>query len=355
MADPSKTEEATPRRRDEFRKKGNIAKSPEISAASILLACVLLLNATGAFIWHSFEDIMTYSLRHVMLTPLNDANVGNLGVYYMFKVTVIMGPLLLLAFAVAYISNLLQVGFLYTLEPISPKLSKIDPIAGFGRLFSKRSLGQLVKSIAKVLVIGYLAYSIVQKDIPLFLSYIYMPLSAITVSLAGVMMEIALKVALLYIVIAIIDYFFQRYMLSTDMRMTKQEIRDEHRRQEGSPEIKNEIRRRQREMGQRRMMQKVPQADVIVTNPFHIAIALQYDAHTMSVPKVIAKGARLIAEQIKELGRTHNIPIVENPEVARALYASTHVDHDIPGDLFNAVAEILTYVYKLSGKRFGIS
>ena len=354
MADPSKTENATPRKREEFRKKGSIAKSIEISTALILLTAYLVFRFTGPFIYNYIVYFFKYYLININKISITNDDMTKLVIQATIHILVITIPILVMIFLIVIIGNLLQVGFLITMEPIKPNLNKLNIIKGFKNLFSKRSLENLVKDLLKVAIIGYLVYSTIKTNIPVIVNFFNLDIQQSFFILCQIIMAILFKIIVAFIVIAVLDYLFQRYSLEEQMRMSKQEVKEEYKRTEGDPLVKGEIRRRQQEMARHRMMSEVPKADVVVTNPFHIAVALRYDAKKMVAPQVVAKGTRMIAENIKELARNNNVPIMENPPIARALYKSCKVGESITTELYSAVAEILTYIYKLSGKTFGI-
>jgi flagellar biosynthesis protein FlhB len=354
MADPSKTEKATPKRKQEARKKGNVAKSPEINTAITLLVAVILFRVGGKMLYQYLSYIATNYFSRLNEIPITMDNIYSVFLEVLFHILIIMAPIMLIFLAAAIISNLIQVGFLLSLDPIKPKLSKLNVIKGAKNLFSKNALANLFKSIAKVSVVAYLAYSTIRDNLSSIVNFFYQDVEANLMELGGIALSILTKITIAFVIIAILDYIFQRYKRAEEMKMSKQEVKDEYKRSEGDPLIKSAIRRKQLEMARRRMMTEVPKADVVVTNPVHVAVAISYDAKEMKAPKVVAKGMNKIAERIKELAKEHNIPLVENPPVARALYKACEVDKEIPADLYSTVAEILTYVYKLSGKTFGI-
>ncbi len=354
MADPSKTEKATPRRRQEARSKGNIAKSPEVSTAVTLLVAIIMLKVGGKTLYNYFAGFTKNYFTHLYEIEVNAESISSIGMEMLFHLLVILVPVMMIFFAVTILSNLLQVGFIITFEPIKPTLSKLSVIKGVQNLFSKNALATLIKSIAKVAVIGYLAFSTINDSLPLLVNFFFQGMETNLMAISGIALKILIKLTIAFIVIAILDYSFQRYNREQQLKMSKQEIKDEYKRTEGDPIVKSAIRRKQMEMARRRMMSEVPKADVVITNPVHLAVAISYNAKEMKAPKVVAKGMNKIAERIKEIAKENNIPIVENPPVARALFKACEVDKDIPSELYSTVAEVLTYVYKMSGKTFGI-
>ncbi len=354
MGDPSKTEKATSRRRDEFRKKGSVAKSTEVNTAVILLVAYLVLKVSGKYMYQQFSSMLRYYFENAHRIQVTEDNMMQIFINITVQSLLLTAPVIGSILIAVIIANILQFGLLVTWEPVKPSLTKINIIKGFKNLFSKKSIETLMKSLAKISVVGYIAYSTIRKDIPVIINFFNMDIQQSFFILCTIAMDVLYKIVLVFVIIAAIDYAFQRYTMEEQMKMSKQEIKEEHKRSEGDPLIKGEIRRRQQEMSRHRMMSEVPKADVVVTNPFHVAVAIRYDANSMRAPEVVAKGLRKVAEHIKEIARENDIPLVENPPVARALYKSAKVGKEIPSDLYSVVAEILTYIYKLSGKTFGI-
>ncbi|HAR64509.1 MAG: flagellar biosynthesis protein FlhB [Candidatus Margulisiibacteriota bacterium] len=354
MADPSKTENATPRRKQDARKKGQVAKSSEISATITFVAALLLLKFFGRGIMDQLKNYLQYILSHLHEMDFTHQNVLAYEMDAFIKMAVILLPFMLIIALAAVGVNYAQIGFFFSFEPIKPSFNKINPFTGFARIFSKRGLEMLVKSLLKIVVISWIVYGVIKKAIPDLIPLIDSDLTSAFFTIADVCYQISLRVAIFFIIISIADYYWQRHTHEESLKMSKQEVKDESKRTEGNPQIKGEIRRRMRQMMRSRMMTSVPKADVVVTNPTHIAVALLYDADNMVAPKVVAKGAQLIAEQIKDLAKESGVPIIENKPLARTLFKTVEIGEEIPQDLFNAVAEILTYVNKLTGKTFGL-
>lgn len=354
MADPSRSEKATARRRQDYRKKGSVAKSVEINTAAILLAAFLYLKFAGGFIYGHLLQIFRFYFENLNTIDVGQESLLNVAFNATFHIVILTVPFLLFMMLVVMVASWLQIGFMFTLEPIKPSFSKINILKGFQNLFSKRSLETLIKSLAKVIIIGYIVYSTIRKDIPIMIDFFNIPIENAFLILCKLAMDVLLKIILAFVVLAGIDYLFQRWQLEEQMKMTKQEIKEEYKRTEGDPTIKAEIRRRQHEMARHRMMQDVPKADVVITNPIHVAVAIKYNATEMRAPIVIAKGMNLVAEKIKQLATENDIPMVENPPLARALYKSAKVGKEIPADMYSVVAEVLTYLYRLKGKTFGV-
>jgi len=263
---------------------------------------------------------------------------------------IIMAPVMIAVFVMAMLTNVAQVGWLFSWEPLIPQPSKVSPIKGIGRLFSKHSLVELFKSIAKLTVVALVVYWTVKREMPRFASLGEMEVSSIALYILRVILKIFLRVSVAMIFLAVVDYAFQKWQFEQKLKMTKQEVKEELKQSEGDPLIKSRIRRVQQEMARRRMMQEVPKADVVVTNPVHLALALRYDSGVMNAPQVVAKGAGALAEKIKALAKEHHIPIVEDKELARRLYEVVEIGGEIPSAFYHAVAEVLTYVYRIKGK-----
>jgi len=354
MADPSKTEKATPRRRQEFRKKGSIAKSAEINTTFVLFSSILILKFGGKYIYLFISDTLKFYLSHIHTFNLETDDMANFFIIMFSKVLIMIVPAMIILFFTSVLANLVQVGFLLTTDPIKPNIGKLNIIKGIQNLISKKSLENLVKAITKVSIIGYLAYITIRDNIPQIIDFFNLDLNHSFLITAQLCFQLLVKIIIAFIVISALDYIFQRYTHEEKMKMTKQEIKEEYKRMEGDPLIKGAIRRRQQEMARRRMMSEVPKADVVVTNPFHVAVAIKYDARSMKAPIVLAKGIGRIAESIRKIAEENNVPIIENPPVARALYKSSTVGKVIPADMYSAIADILTQIYRLSGKTFGI-
>jgi flagellar biosynthetic protein FlhB len=265
----------------------------------------------------------------------------------------IISPVLVMAVVVGFTANVIQVGFKISTKAIQPKLEKINPLGGLKKMFSIRSLVTLFRDTFKLLIIGFVAYKVIASEFDDLFLLPEMTVSTIASTMGTLALSIALKVGAAILVIALLDYFYQKYEFEKSIRMTKQEIRDEFKDTEGSPQVKARVRQIQREMSRKRMMDEVSLADVVVTNPTHLAVALKYSQDAMTAPQVVAKGERLIAQKIKDIALENNIPIVEDKPLARSLYKLCDVGDVVPETLFRAVAEILAYVYKMKDKAVG--
>ncbi len=353
MADDSvqeKTEPATPHRREEARKKGQVARSAELNSFAVLFFGTLFLLFAAPTLARDLAGVMREMLANLASAP-NTANdavalLMNLGL----RVLAMLAPLFLAVVAISIVVNGSQVGFRITPEALKPKMEKFDLAKGFQRLFSRRSLVELIRDVVKLAIIGAVAYFAVLAERDDFLSLSDADMGGILTFAAWSIFRVGIKIILALFILAVGDFAFQKWEFERSIRMSKHEIKEEMRQHEGSPQMRSRIRQVQRELARMRMGKEVPKADVVVTNPTHLAVALKYDVDTMSAPTVIAKGARLLAEKIKEIARESGIPIVENKPLARALYSSVEVGGTVPAELYKATAEVLAYVYRLRGE-----
>lgn len=345
-----KTEEATPHKKQEVRKEGQTARSSDLNAVAGLLAVYLLLRITyGSFVQDLCSFITLY-LRDGIHRHLSQGNVIYVfleAAYFMFK---FLAPIFAVCIGAGLLVNFAQVGFVFAPKAIQPKLSNLNPITGFQRMFSRRALVELAKSLVKVVIIGWVAFSLVRKDFTNLLVIADMDAAGILVAVAGVLTRVCAGCIGVFLAIALLDYMFQRHEFKQRIRMTKKEIRDEFKQMEGDPLIKSRIREQQREMARRRMMQSVPEATVVITNPTHLALALKYEIGKQEAPQLVAKGAGYVAQKIIEVAREHNVPVVENKPVARMLFKDVELGEEIPSELYQAVAEILAMVFRLRKK-----
>jgi len=345
--DQERTEEATPKRREEAREQGQVAKSRDLASVAILSACLLYFYFGANSFLHQLMDLMKSSFSSLDSSLVTTENIQSLLFSAFYKTISLMTPFLLVVCIAALSSNILQVGFKISTKAIAPKLSKIDPAKGFARLFSLQSLIEFIKSIFKISIAGFVAYLTVKSELVDILPLADSSVWEILVYITGTSFRILLTTCWVLIILALMDYLYQRWEYERNLKMSRQEIKDENKQTEGDPIVKARIRRLQREMAQRRMMANVPKADVIITNPTHLAVALQYDQDSMIAPKVIAKGAGYIAEKIKEIARESRVPLVENKPLAQVLYKMVEVSGTIPDSLYKAVAEILAYIYSI--------
>ncbi len=347
----NKTEQATPKRTQDARKKGQVAKSREVSSALIMVACLTYFYfGTGGIIDRMME-VMKGSFHDLNRVELTVDALQLLVMTLLVKTLVIVLPLLLTLMAAGIVANLMQVGFIFSGEPLQPKLSKISPLNGLKNLFSFKTIAELLKSIFKISVVGIIAYLTIRTEIVDVLPLMEQSPWQIMMHIGQVSFKILFATCWVLIVLALLDYLYQHWEHGRSLRMSKQDLRDEYKNTEGDPLIKSRIRRLQREMAMRRMMTKVPTADVVITNPTHLAVALKYDQARMSAPVVVAKGANLIAQRIKEIAKENGVSVVENKPLAQVLYRMVDIMEAIPDNLYQAVAEVLAYVYRLKSKQ----
>ncbi len=345
-----KTEEATPKKIEESRKEGTVAKSKELVNAVGILTLFLLLKFGirfyGVRLIEIFDKYWKMLDRNLLdefdimraLTLQNEISKDTL---------IITSPFLIVGFLVAFLVTKMQFTWKITAKPMQPKFSKINPISGFKRMFSSRALFELIKAVAQILLIGYVAYSVLQSHAnDLYLLYGMTIPEALSLMM-DIIWTLGIRISMVMLAIGIIDYIYQRYKYKKDLKMTKQEVKDEFKNSEGDPQIKGQQKQKMRQASQRRMIASVPEADVVITNPTHFAVALKYDSEKNSAPVVVAKGTDFLANKIKETAREHGVEIVENKAVARMLYYNVDVDKEIPPELYKAVADILAYVYSL--------
>lgn len=268
----------------------------------------------------------------------------------MLRLLIILLPVLLIGFAVAFVSDLFQVKWRPTSKPLQPKFSKLNPLNGIKKIFSAQSLVELVKSVAKILLIALVTYSYIKKKSGLLYALYDMSMMQAVNLIGETVIELGIRISAIYMIIAGADFMYQKYKFKNDMKMTKQEVKEEYKNAEGDPEIKGKIKARMREASQRRMMQAIPKADVVITNPTHYAVAIRYDTELAPAPIVVAKGSDYLAQKIKQIARENNVEIVEDKPLARMLFANVDIDKQIPPELYQAVAEILAMVYHAQGK-----
>lgn len=343
-----KTEAPTPRRRAKLRREGQIARGPDLAPALSLLAVILMLGSYGVTLVTQLARFMERSFQDgLMIQDWSALAVHQGALGLMLMLARLIAPLMLVALTVGLAVSLVQTRFLFTLHVLKPDLSKLNPIQGLKARFSRRGLVELVKSLAKMLVIGFVVYRTLAGNAYALATMAGMELEAAVRVLGGVASAMALRVAILLTLLAGLDYIYQRWQFERDVRMTKEEVKEERKQIEGPPQVKGRLRQRQFEMMMLRMMQAVPEADVVVTNPIHLAIALQYRAESMPAPTVVAKGQRLIAERIVQVAREHNVPVVQDIPLAHALFKMVEVGEHVPVELYQAMAEVLAFVYRL--------
>ncbi|MBU8918270.1 flagellar biosynthesis protein FlhB [Bacillus sp. FJAT-29953] len=345
-----KTEKATPKKRREARNKGQVAKSMELSSSLMLAAFFLFLLIYGKYLGTQLLFLFRKLFTSYLIGELSPAGTHKLFADLTMLCFKIVLPVLLVSFVAALFSNYIQIGFLFTTENLKFNLKKLNPIEGAKRIFSMRTLVELLKNILKITLMGGVSYWLLKKEIGTILQLSQMGAAQMISYLFTFIVKLGLITSVLYVVIGVADFIFQKFDHEKKLRMSIKEIKDEHKKSEGDPLVKGKIRELQREMSMNRMIQDVPTADVVITNPTHYAIAISYDASKSSAPIVLAKGVDFMAQKIKEIAKENGVIMTENKPLARALYANVEIGQEIPEDLFKAVAEILAYVYRLKGK-----
>jgi flagellar biosynthetic protein FlhB len=344
-----KTEEPTPHKLQEARKKGQVVHSKEVTTAVMLLFTYKLFSSLAEKIWYQLVEFGASMFNHIkdIGLQLDIGTAHSLVAEAIWTILKTMFPLLIPVFFATIIVSMLQTQFLFSSESMKPELSKLDPMKGLKRIFSLKGMIQILITIVKIALVALITYSIIKNHLDQVINAMTMDPFSIMVFVAQLIMEIAMKVGLFYLGLAILDYFYQRYEFFKSMKMTKHEVKEEYKRLEGDPLIKQAQRQKQREMAQKRQRKSVPGADVVVTNPVHLACAIRYKPEIDKAPVLLAKGQRLFAEEIKKIAEEQFIPIVENESLARGIYNSTEAGEEVPPDLYRAVAEVLAFVYKL--------
>lgn len=346
-----KTEKATPKKRQDARKKGQVVKSQDVSAAFILLALFLLLYFWAPSMLESMFSFFHQSIeKNMLIESLNQDTVMEIYSQSLMEMAKIALPILLVAMVIGIAANFFQFGFLFTTEQLKFDLKKLDPIKGIKKIISLRAIVNLIKSLLKVAFIGTVTALIIWMNLEDVLSLsLHNPWEILSTvaRLTGLM---GIAAAIVLILIGVLDYTYEKFDYEKNLKMSKQDIKDEYKNAEGDPKIKSKIKQRQREMAMRRMMQEIPNADVVITNPTHYAIALKYDENSMEAPKVVAKGTDFVAQKIKLIAKENNVVMVENRPLARAMYDKVEIGDFVPEEFFKAVAEVLAYVYRIKRK-----
>ncbi len=343
-----KTEVPTEKKRRESREEGQVAFSKELSSAALLAGIVLTLVATSPIILDAMRQLMSQIFRDLAQSEeLSIDSIFTLSGEILSIILPAFAPFAAVIIFVGIFASVLQVGVLITFKAIAPKFNKISPLTGLKRLFSSQSLADFLKSMAKLIIVGFVGYlTYIEKITELNGLSVSTPESILNYNFT-VVAEVAGKIVLALVAIAIFDYFYQRWHHEQQLMMTKQEVKDETKQTEGDPLLKARIRQIQREMSNARMMQEVPKADAVIVNPTHFSVAILYDRDVMTAPEVIAKGADHLALRMRTVARENNVPILERPELARDLYANVEIGDDIPERFYKAIAEILAFVYRL--------
>ena len=351
-----KTEPATSKKLDDIRKEGQVAKSKELITAVSLMSLFIMLKVyvgkTGTKLIDAFTTI--YNLMGKVINESPQGLTINMASGIVRQAIIIILniiiPVLIVAVIIAILGNMLQQRWMVTAKPLAPKASKINPLNGFKRIFSVRQLFELIKAVAMMSIIGIMVYNCVRKNMNILLTFYDVTLYTALSVVGNIIINLGIQISAVFLIVGFVDLIYQRHKFKTDNMMTKQEIKDEFKNAEGDPQVKGQIKRRMQEISRRRMMQSLPQADVVITNPTHFAVAIKYDKNEHEAPIVLAKGADFLAQKIKEAAAENSIEIVENKPLARMLYHNVEIGAEIPPELYQMVAEVLAYVYNLKGK-----
>jgi len=346
FAKDDKTEEATPKKKSDSKKKGQVARSKEVGLTMTLLASTLVIAVLGGYSGTSLGSTMVAFLNNYINTSLDYSSANKILFITVWRMAIVFLPIAIPILAIGVLANIVQTRGLITFETLKPDFSKLNPINGFKRMFSARSVMELLKDVTIVSIVGYVGYKFIKDNYMYILSLGQLDSRAVAKAIGSLAVGIFFRITLIMLIIAIIDYMFQRYQYNKDLRMSKQEIKEEFKQDEGDPQIKGKRRQKQRELAMRRMMQEVPKATVVVTNPTHVAVALKYE-DGQNAPVLVAKGLNAVALKIKEIAKDNDVPIIENRPLARLIYKEVEIDMEIPAEMYQAVAEILALVYKM--------
>jgi flagellar biosynthesis protein FlhB len=342
----NRSEKPTARRMRQTREKGQVARSKEVPATAALISVLLMLTYCGQTVLQTLQFEMKRIFTSQVPSEITMSYLSGLFINSSVRTGFVVLPIMLVALVVSVSSNVLQGGWVLTAQALGIHFERLSPKNGLNRIFSKNGIVELAKSLIMVLAVSYISYKVISKYTSIYPRLVLMDVKKLLYWTSSISYEIFIRVAVLLIILAITDYVFQKYRFTEQLKMTKQEVKEDFKEQEGDPIIKGRIRRVQREIARKRMMADVPKADVIITNPTHYAVALSYKIDSMEAPKVVAKGVGFLALKIRELAQLHNIPIVENKPLAQNLYKTVEIGEYIPGHLYRAIAEILAYIYK---------
>ncbi len=343
---------ATPKRRQEARKKGQVLKSQELVSALMLLGFVAVLKFWLPAMLGRMQSLFPYVWG--LPTDWTGRTVASLMLNLLWFSVQIIAPIFGVAILIGVAGNYLQVRFLFTLEPLKPDLSRMNPMNGLKRMFGVRAWVELAKSLFKVILIGYFLYASIRDNFRVFPALQQLSVGQGAVFLGQAILDLGWRIAIAFLVLAVADFLYQWWEFEKNLRMSQEELKEEFKQTEGNPQLRSEIKKRQRAIAMRRMMQDLKQADVVVTNPTHYAVALRYEPKEKSAPYVVAKGQDEVAKRIRELAREYDILVMENKPLARALYSQVEIGQIVPADLYKAVAEVLAFVYRLKKKRRAI-
>ena len=345
-----KTEEPTSKKKKDARKKGNVAKSKEVTTAITLIAILFIIGTMSNYMISDFKNNIIHYLSNDFKFNMDYNILHTLTVNLIISFMKLFLPIGLIIIVFSVIGNVMQTGFMFNFESIKLKFSKLNPINGFKNMFSMKSVGMLIKSVVVIAVLFEIGYSFMKKKFELIMNSGDIHLPYLIYTIVNIIKDLIINIVLAVVIIAVIDFAYQKYSYRKSLKMTKQEVKEEFKQVEGDPHIKGKIKQRQREMASKRMMQAVPSATVIVTNPTHISIAIRYERGKDTTPIVVAKGADAVAFKIREIAKEHDIPILENKPLARLIYKEVEIDQEIPEEMYQAVAEVLVAVYKIKNK-----
>lgn len=351
MADENKQFEATAQKLKKAKDEGQVFKSKDLSTAVFLMAMFMMLFGMAPIIWKEIATLFILVFEQIPNKSIEEIGWQYLTLITLKALVMLIAPFILVAALLGVAGDFFQVGVIFSTKAVEPKFDKLNPIKGFQNIFSQRTLIELVKNIIKMLVLGWMAWIVFQKFIGHFLSLgATENIFAILGILGEMLMQFVFYAGGAFLALGLADFLYQRWKYMQDQKMSFKEIKDEFKNSEGDPMVKQAIRQRRMQMLQQSMLEAVPMSDVVTTNPIHIAVALKYNSDVMEAPRVVAKGTELFAERIKEIASQHGIPVVENPVVARALFRLVNIDQEIPPDLYQAVAEILMFAWRVKGK-----
>jgi flagellar biosynthesis protein FlhB len=351
MPADDKTEAATPRRRKELRERGNVAKRRDLALIIAFIGVIVCLHSLGGGAAARLLDFVRVSMATASQQDMSPHSLTQHATRMGVLLAQVVGPIVLTAMLLGILTSVAQTGLVFATKSLVPDLRRLNPMPGFQRLVSVVGIVETLKAMIKMTIIGAVAYSTIANGYPQLLEGIRQDTTTALAAVGDLVYRLALRTATFLLVIAALDYFYQRWHFEKTNRMSKQEVKEEAKQQDANPMVKSRVRARQRQLARQRMLSDVPNADVILTNPTHFAVALKYDAATMRAPKVVAKGADLVAQRIRDIGAENHVPIIENPPLTRALFRSVEIGWEVPGEFYAAVAEVLAYVYQLNARR----
>ena len=348
-----KTEEPTAKKLQDARKEGQVAKSQELISGAMLFTLFIAIKLFGGYLANSFIKVFHRNYRYISTYTIQKPELGHLTSMFgqaLLDILLMTLPIFAFGIVVAFALNVFQVKWQVTTKPLQPKFNRLNPVSGFKKIISMGKLFELVKAIAKIIIIFWVAYSTLMSEIDKIKILYDLDLIPAVVYISNFVVNMGVKISAVYLLIGFADFLYQKLKFKKDMRMSKQEVKDEYKQQEGDPQIKGKIKSKMRESSMRRMMQNMPDADVVITNPTHFACAIKYDKEKAAAPVLIAKGADHLAQKLKDIAKEYNVPIVENKPLARMLYYNVELDAEIPQELYQMTAEVLAYVYQLKNK-----